>query len=510
MVCRVLVRPAPLCCLIFGVLLALPTHSKAAPSPTLTQARGRDIHKIRHVIVVMQENRSFDNYFGTYPGADGIPRDAAGNFSVCVKDPRGGCVTPFHDRLDVDGGGDHGVGVISVDVDGGRMDGFVTALVSPAVCNTKPTNIRCSYHPPPKPDVMGYHTQDEIPNYWMYAQNFVLQDHLFAPAAAGSWADHLYMVSEWSARCSKAADPFSCVNSIRGNRTSPYAWTDLTYLLHLKNIPWAYYLSPGTQPDCANGARTCPPFSQNSRTPGIWNPLLFFTPVKNAKQVNNVQDLKSYFVAAKEGRLPAVSWIVPNEEESEHPPALISVGEDYVTKVINAAMSSPDWSSTAIFLSWDDWGGFYDHEPPPAVDQNGFGLRVPGLVISPYAKRGFIDHQVKSPDAVVKFIEDDFLGGQRLDPKTDGRPDPRIDVRESLPQVGDVTRDFDFAQSPRPPLLLSTHPTRPGLINFVKHHHSYPLLKRPRVRAAAIAGIVALGLLATTLVLWKRRRRLTA
>ena len=173
-------------------------------------------------------------------------------------------------------------------------------------------------------------------------------------------------------------------------------------------------------------------------------------------------------------------------------------------------MSSPDWSSTAIFLSWDDWGGFYDHEPPPAVDQNGFGLRVPGLVISPYTKRGFIDHQVKSPDAVVKFIEDDFLGGQRLDPKTDGRPDPRIDVRESLPQVGDVTRDFDFAQSPRPPLLLSTHPTRPGLINFVKHHHSYPLLKRPRVRAAAIAGIVALGLLATTLVLWKRRRRLTA
>jgi phospholipase C len=96
--------------------------------------------------------------------------------------------------------------------------------------------------------------------------------------------------------------------------------------------------------------------------------------------------------------------------------------------------------------------------PPPRVDRNGFGLRVPALVISPYARRGFIDHQYGSLDAITRFIENDFLGGARLDPRTDGRPDPRISVREAMPQVGDLTRDFDFGQKPRAPLLLPLHP----------------------------------------------------
>ena len=122
--------------------------------------------------------------------------------------------------------------------------------------------------------------------------------------------------------------------------------------------------------------------------------------------------------------------------------------------VVNALMQGPDWSSTAIFVSWDDWGGFYDHVVPPQVDQNGYGLRVPGLVISPYARKGYIDHQTLSHDAYAKFIEDDFLGGARVDPKTDGRPDPRPDVRENANQLGDLRRDFDFTQSPRSPVIL--------------------------------------------------------
>ena len=137
---------------------------------------------------------------------------------------------------------------------------------------------------------------------------------------------------------------------------------------------------------------------------------------------------------------------------------LISAGETYVTGLINAIMHGPDWSSTAIFLAWDDWGGFYDHVTPPRVDEQGYGLRVPGLVISPYAKQGFIDHQTLSFDAYVKFIEDDFLGGQRLNAETDGRPDPRPDVRENAPQLGDLSTDFDFTQSPRPPEILSVRP----------------------------------------------------
>jgi hypothetical protein len=121
-------------------------------------------------------------------------------------------------------------------------------------------------------------------------------------------------------------------------------------------------------------------------------------------------------------------------------------------------MNGPDWSSTAIFLGWDDWGGFYDHVAPPVVDQNGYGLRVPGIVISPYAKQGYVDHQTLSFDAYLKFIEDDFLDGQRLDPNTDGRPDPRPDVRENAAVLGDLASDFDFTQDPRPPLLLPVHP----------------------------------------------------
>jgi phospholipase C len=184
-----------------------------------------------------------------------------------------------------------------------------------------------------------------------------------------------------------------------------------------------------------------------------------FDTVHRDGQLANIQGVARFYRAARAGTLPAVSWVVPNGAVSEHPPALISDGEAYVTRLINAIMRGPDWSSTAIFLSWDDWGGFYDHVVPPQVDQNGYGLRVPGLVISPYARKGYIDHQTLSFDAYLKFIEDDFLGGQRLDPQSDGRPDPRPDVRENASQLGDLTSDFDFSQQPRPPVLLPTHPS---------------------------------------------------
>ena len=132
-----------------------------------------------------------------------------------------------------------------------------------------------------------------------------------------------------------------------------------------------------------------------------------------------------------------------------------------MTTLINSIMRSPCWDSTAIFLSWDDWGGFYDHVMPPNIDENGYGMRVPGIVISPYSRPGYIDHQQLSHDAYLKFIEDDFLGGARLDPATDGRADRRPDVREEAPGLGDLQADFDFSQPPRPPLLLPTHP-EPG------------------------------------------------
>ena len=152
--------------------------------------------------------------------------------------------------------------------------------------------------------------------------------------------------------------------------------------------------------------------------------------------------------------------MIPSGVVSEHPTSSIKNGQAYVTSLINAIGRSRDWKSTAIFLAWDDWGGFYDNVRPPVVDLNGYGFRVPGLVISPYARRRYIDHQQLSFDAFSKFIEDDFLGGQRINPKTDGRPDPRPTVRESAPGLGDLRRDFNFRQAPRPALILATHPGR--------------------------------------------------
>jgi phospholipase C len=197
---------------------------------------------------------------------------------------------------------------------------------------------------------------------------------------------------------------------------------------------------------------------QNAKTPGIWNPLPYFDTVREDGQLGDVQSLSTFYTAARAGTLPAVSWIDPNQKVSEHPPASVNAGQTYVTSLINAVMRGPDWPSTAIFLSWDDWGGFYDHMAPPRIDQNGYGLRVPGLLISPYARAHFIDHQTLSHDAYLKFIEDDFLGGERLNPATDGRPDPRPDVRESNPALGDLSRDFDFSQPPAPPFVLPAHP----------------------------------------------------
>ncbi|HEX6477714.1 MAG TPA: alkaline phosphatase family protein [Ktedonobacteraceae bacterium] len=453
--------------LVAAFLLATTTLAACGGSSTANQNSTSDIHKIKHVIVIMQENRSFDTYFGTYPGADGIPMQN-GVVTVCVNDPSTNqCVKPFHDSQDLNHGGPHGVVNATADIDNGKMDGFIAqALKGKGSCNT-PNDPACSGNG--QTDVMGYHDAREIPNYWSYAQNFVLQDHMFEPNASWSLPSHLFMVSAWSATCSKAGDPQSCVSNIVGpvgikkadNYAADYAWTDLTYLLHKADVSWAYYVAPGTQPDCQDDAASCAPVKQGPKTPGIWNPLPDFDTVKQDGQLSNIQSVNNFYTAAKNGTLPAVSWLAPSNKVSEHPPALVSNGQAYVTGLVNAVMQGPDWSSTAIFLAWDDWGGFYDHVVPPKVDQNGYGLRVPGIMISPYARKGFIDHQTLSFDAYLKFIEDDFLNSQRLDPTTDGRPDPRPDVRENASILGNLLSDFDFSQSPRPPMVLPTNPS-PG------------------------------------------------
>jgi phospholipase C len=420
-----------------------------------------DINKIKHVVFVVQENRSFDEYFGMYPGADGIPVDANGTPTVCLPDPaKGGCDRPFHDPSDVNSGGPHGVDAGIADVNGGAMDGFVAQYE--AACKDQ-HGTSCGGSGAPVPDVMGYKLRADIPNYWAYADNYVLQDHMFEPLGTWSLPAHLAMVSGWSALCYTAGDPLSCRNERDNTALSPsggpadYAWTDITYLLDHAGVSWAYYVFKGKEPDCQNpDALNCIPAPQSAKTPSIWNPMPGFDTVKSDGTLANIQSTSNLVGAARAGTLPAVSWVIPNHSVSEHPPTSVAAGQTYVTYLINQIMQGPDWDSTAIFLTWDDWGGFYDHATPPQVDANGYGIRTPGLLISPYAKHGTIDHQTLSTDAYLRFIEDRFLGRARIDPATDGRPDNRPDVRENAPQLGNLESEFDFTQAPSPPVILPT------------------------------------------------------
>jgi phospholipase C len=425
---------------------------RCLPEAELLEARAlpdaaAGIHTIQHVIIIMQENRSFDSYFGTYPGADGIPMQN-GVPTVSNYDPMTGqFVKPYHDTSVINVGGPHGYPYAVNDINGGQMSGFISSYWA-----ANPSG--------PPSDVMGYHTANEIPNYWAYAQNFVLQDHMFSPVLSWSKPAHEYLVSAWSAQCTDPFNPMSCSNDVvnplgnfPANNTPLLAWTDLTYLLWKNNVSWAYYSGAGpnfTDPDEGGAGKNF-----------IWNPLPHFTDVHQDKQLQNIQNNSQYFLAAANGTLPAVSWVIPNGQDSEHPPNSIIAGQAWTTSVINAAMQGPDWNSTAIFLTWDDWGGFYDHEAPPQVDANGYGLRVPGIVISPWVKPGFIDHQTLSWDAYMKFIEADFLNGQTLNPATDGRPDPRITVRENVPILGNLLNEFDFSQTPLKPLILPLYPNAP-------------------------------------------------
>ncbi len=432
-----------------GLWLVAAGVGAAAPAPARRVPREEARSKIQHVVIIMQENRSFDHYFGTYPGANGIPMDANGVPTVCNPNPlTGTCDKPFLDTGDVNYGGPHFMRDAITAIDGGKMDGFIIAAANKG----QPTQ-----------DVMSYHDRGQIPNYWAYADTYLLQDNLFEPVESWTLPSHLFLVSAWSARCPNPADPMSCINDPANPRvaqnTSPlYAWTDITYLLHKNKVSWKYYVNQGIEPECPGEQLTCAPRMQLVNQESLVNPLPAFTTVHDDHELSNIVDEATFATDAVTGNLPSVAWVVPSHVVSEHPTAHISAGQAYVTGLINAVMQRPDWNSTAIFLAWDDWGGFYDHVPPPTIDQNGYGIRVPGLLISPYAKHT-IDHQTLSFDAYLKFIEDLFLGGQRLDPATDGRPDPRPTVRENVAQLGDLLDEFDFSQTPRPILILPPYPS---------------------------------------------------
>ena len=313
------------------------------------------IHKIKHIVIIVQENRSFDAYFGTYPGADGIP-GLAGNAGKlpCVPDPAAGhCEKPYHDTNLTNAGGPHLNADAEADVDGGRMDGFIKSVESSSSFDTDKAACLSNTEQPKCVDVMGYHTAHEIPDYWAYAKNYVLQDHMFEPVISWSLPSHLYMVSAWMAQCANPTDAMSChqnnlnypdadgalgqVNGEAGagpsildpadaddpqssTQTPDYGWTDITYLLYKHHISWHYYIDQGTEPDCADGQMTCPAQAQAVSTPEIWNPLTDFVTVHQDHQVSDIVDGNQLYADIHAGRLPAVSWVIPSGDDSEHPP----------------------------------------------------------------------------------------------------------------------------------------------------------------------------------------------
>jgi phospholipase C len=460
--------------------LALPL---CAAEPAAAQTKPR----IEHVIIIMQENRSFDSYFGTFPGAHGIPAGTCVPYNTAK--PAEGCVAPFHNPLDVNLGGNHSQGFAQTDLDNGitkaKMDGFVqvqTAGFPAYTCMAPSPPVSCfgALYGELIHDAVGYHTAEDIPNYWAYAQHFVLQDNMFEAVRDWSFPSHLDLTSEWSAVCSDSTQALTCVTEHvnKPTRTTQFPWVTLFQLLDLHRVSWKYYLGDGTEPDCEDGDMDCAPQVQAAGVGSFWNPAPLYIYIKQqgaAYLAEHNPPLSQFLSDVKAGHLARVNWLVPSDVYSEHPVSGITMGMEYVTSVINAVMQSPYWENTAIFLAWDDWGGFYDHVDPPNVISAvtkplpviGYGLRVPGLLISAWARPGTIDHQLYSFDSYARLIEDLFVGGTRLDPAALGNPDNRGVQRDSITEVGfldgttakvgDLRSEFDFNQTPNPPLILSTH-----------------------------------------------------
>ncbi len=272
---------------LMGGLAAAIAYCWALVPSAAANAPASPATPIKHVVFIMQENRSFDHYFGTYPRANGIPA------GTCVPlDPSDlgrGCVIPFHDPDDLNAGGPHSAAAAQADIDDGittaKQDGYIlsqTAAADGPECRKHPDNPKCvgSRRGVLTHDVVGYHDAEEIPNYWAYAKHFVLQDRLFAGVRSWSLPTHLDLVSEWVAACTNDNDASTCVTApdlpFPSSKKTQYPWVSLFQLLDLHGVTWKYYLGIGTEPDCVDGEMTCAPQIQTAGVEFDMEPRAFF------------------------------------------------------------------------------------------------------------------------------------------------------------------------------------------------------------------------------------------
>jgi phospholipase C len=336
---------------------------------------------IQHVVVIMLENHTFDNYFGRFPGANGVTLPRA-------SDPV---------RSDFN----HNAAATSAAVVGGKTYGY-------------PVRSQVQY------------TQADIPTYWNYATQFGLSDNFFASMTTSSSPNHMVLVTSQNGGVYETGSQSGCLSAqndlsySKKNTGNPY-WSYPCYninnmpaLFKTSNISWRYYA-----------------------TTGIWDAPrmvqpLYTSPYDVHKQGQFIQDVQS-------GNMANVSWITPpGHDGSDHPPSPTIPAQNYLTDQVNAVMNSPYWASTAIFVTWDEWGGFYDHVTPPQIDKLGLGPRVPLLVISPFAKQGYLSHQLGEFASFNKFIETNW-----------GLAD--LGQRDANSSISNLMDFFDFSQTPQAP-----------------------------------------------------------
>ena len=376
--------------------------------------------QIQHIVFIMKENRGFDHYFGQFPGADGTTTGVTST----------GQTIPLRRAGDVLA---HDVGHVwedfLTDEDGGKMDHY---------------DLGDRGNENGDLEAFTQMTQADIPNYWSYAQNFVLADHTFQSTNSPSFSNHFYFIAAdaegtisipiWPGKdpqhswgCDAPAGTFVNQMDSEGAVFDVFPCFDpptMADTLNDYNISWKYYAEPyGTQ----GYGFSAYDYVHHIRYSNYWN--------------TNVVKISQFESDALSGQLPAVSWVVPSYGVTEHPNLGTCVGENWTVNLINAIMQGPSeqWNSTAIFLTWDESGGFYEHVPPPYLDQFGLGPRVPMIIISPYAISGHISQTAYEFSSVLKFIETNF----NLPPLTQ---------RDA--NANDMTDSFNWNQSPLPPLYL--------------------------------------------------------
>jgi phospholipase C len=356
-----------------------PTRGKGRAAVRLTRraTSSSDLASIRNTVVVFQENHTFDNYFGTFPGADGIPTTG-----ICLPQKKGSstpCVAPYHSQTLSPIDMNHTWASAHQDYDGGKMDGFVYSEGNKAT--------------------MCYFEQEDLQRYWVAAQQYVLCEKYFSSVMSESLPNHLSLVAG------------TCGGIIDDTVPTTIAFPPIFQQLDQKGISWKVYSSTST-----------------------W--LQNFTYVQNSTTAKaNFVSAAEFAVDVKNGTLSDVSWMIGAPGGDEHPSADIQTGQNSVADdVVNNLGGSDYWDSVAMFVTWDCFGGFYDHVVPPQVDQYGYGFRVPCLVISPYAKEGFLDGATNDHTSILKFVEDRY----GLSP---------LSTRDAA--ANNMSEAFDFTQTPR-------------------------------------------------------------